>query len=139
MLTPKNLAALHARAFAGQSRGWSAEEFAALLETPLCFVVGDKRAFALGRAIADEVELLTIATAPEWRRQGLGRQVLLTFHAAARNRGANTSFLEVDAENKAAVALYLDMGYVQTAVRTGYYRHLDGTKSDALMLSASLT
>lgn len=66
------MAATHAAAFT-QSRPWTTGEFAELLSSPLSLVVGDERCFALFRVIADEAELLTIATHPDHQRQGLAR------------------------------------------------------------------
>ncbi|MGX0901483.1 ribosomal-protein-alanine N-acetyltransferase [Roseovarius sp. MBR-79] len=120
-MTPEALADTHARAFAGQGRAWSAAEFAALLASPHVFVSGDARGFALGRVIADEAELLTLATDPGHRRQGHARACLCAFAAEARARGAETAFLEVAEDNAAALALYAGAGFAQTARREGYY------------------
>jgi ribosomal-protein-alanine N-acetyltransferase len=131
----KALARLHADAFAGQSRAWQAAEFAALLDSPHVFAMGEPRAFALGRVIADEAELLTLATDPASRRQGRARACLAAFEHEARRRGAERAFLEVAASNGAAVALYLSEGYAQSARRKAYYRLEDGRRDDALVLS----
>ncbi len=120
-MTPEALADTHARAFAGQGRAWSAAEFAALLASPHVFVTGDARGFALVRVIADEAELLTLATDPDHRRQGHARACLVAFFAEARARGAATAFLEVAEDNAAALALYRGAGFTQTARREGYY------------------
>ncbi|WP_268956241.1 GNAT family N-acetyltransferase [Roseovarius salincola] len=136
-MTPAVMAALHGRAFLGQGRGWSEAEFADLLDSPHVFAVGDSRAFALGRVIADEAELLTLATAPESLRQGLGRAALVAYETQAMARGAQTSFLEVAADNNAARALYEMAGYHEAARRTGYYRR-DANAVDALILRRCL-
>ncbi|MDT8326360.1 MAG: GNAT family N-acetyltransferase [Roseovarius sp.] len=136
-MTPESMAQTHARAFAGQSRGWSAQEIADLLQSPLVFALGDARAFAIGRAIADEAELLTLATDPEHRRKGLARACLADFERAAQDRGALSAFLEVAADNAAARALYRFAGYEQIACRRGYYTRLDGAAVDALILQKS--
>ncbi|MAU52788.1 MAG: ribosomal-protein-alanine acetyltransferase [Roseovarius sp.] len=120
-MTPEALAATHARAFAGQGRAWSAAEFAALLASPHVFVTGDARGFALGRVIADEAELLTLATDPGHRRQGRAHACLAAFAEEAQARGAATAFLEVAEDNAAALALYAQAGFGETARRAGYY------------------
>lgn len=136
-MTPEALARLHARAFT-HPRPWTAQEFADLLASPHAFVTGDARGFAMGRVIADEAELLTIATDPDHRRAGLARTTLGAFHTAAQSRGATMAFLEVAADNAPARALYDAAGYVQTGLRKGYYRNRTGATVDALLLSRAL-
>jgi len=137
-MTPETLAATHARAFAGQGRGWSAAEFGDLLDSPHVFAVGDARAFALGRTITDEAELLTLATDPAHRRAGLARAALAAFEARARARGALRGFLEVAAGNTAARALYAEAGWREGARRRGYYPGPGGEAEDALVLEKHL-
>ena len=138
MMTPDEMAHLHARAFAGQGRAWSAQEFVDLLENTHVFSVGGTRSFALGRVIADEVELLTIATDPELQGQGLGRACLLRYESLAVAKGATSFFLEVAEDNAPARALYRRAGYHETARRSGYYRAPDGRRIDALILRKAL-
>lgn len=137
-MTPEEMAALHARAFAGQGQVWSAAEFASLCASDLVFVVGGANAFALGRVIVDEAELLTLATDPDQRRKGLGRAILARFEAEAGRRGALRAFLEVAAGNEAALALYRAAGYDHVARRAGYYSAPDGGREDALILEKQL-
>lgn len=133
-MTPEELASLHARAFAGQGRAWSAAEFTELLSSGPVFAVDGGQGFALGRVVAGEAELLTIATAPEARRQGIGARTLCTFEQEAMSGGAVRIFLEVAQDNRAAIALYLGAGYVEVARRAGYYRRPDGTRTDAIVM-----
>jgi ribosomal-protein-alanine N-acetyltransferase len=137
-MTPETLATCHARAFGNSGRAWSAEEFATLLGSAFVFAVGDARAFVLGRVIADEAEVLTLATDPDYRRKGLARACLTAFDASARARGATTAFLEVAEDNAPALALYRAAGYRETARRVGYYARSQGPKVDALILSKTL-
>ncbi|GAW34594.1 ribosomal-protein-alanine N-acetyltransferase [Roseovarius sp. A-2] len=133
-MTPEEMAACHARAFAGQGRAWTVVEFASLLESPLIFAVGNARAFALGRVIADEAELLTLACDPAQRRKGLGRACLASFEAGARARGAVTAFLEVAADNMMARGLYDTAGYAEITRRAGYYARAGITAVDAIVM-----
>ncbi|SLN22308.1 ribosomal-protein-alanine N-acetyltransferase [Roseovarius litorisediminis] len=137
-MTPEQMAHLHARAFASLGRAWSASEFADLLESPLCFGVGDARAFALGRVIGDDAELLTLATDPDHRRLGLARARLTAYETTAAERGATRTFLEVAQNNAAALALYLAAGYTETARRKNYYQTPDNSRVDALILQKQL-
>lgn len=138
-MTPSALADIHGRAFAGgAARAWSEAEFAELIASPLIFVVHRPGGFAMGRAVADEAELLTIATDPTHRRQGIGKAILTEFHAAAAERGATRVFLEVAADNRAARALYDGAGYLCIGQRRGYYTRPDHAGIDALVMERAV-
>jgi ribosomal-protein-alanine N-acetyltransferase len=137
VLSPQGLARVHAAAFT-QSRPWSADEFTAFLQSPLVFACGDERSFALVRIIADEAELLTIATHPNFQRQGLARTVMQDWQTAAHNRGATTCFLEVAADNKAARNLYLQEGFAPCGHRKDYYPRPDAASVDAIVMRKDL-
>ena len=136
-MTPEDMAATHAAAF-DRGRAWDAGEFSALLGRPGCFAVGDARCFALVRVAADEAELLTIATHPEHRRRGLARAVMRDWQAKAAHRGATRAFLEVAADNDAAIALYEGCGFSHRAVRPGYYARTGTAPVDALLMDRDL-
>ena len=136
-MTPAAMAALHARCFT-TPRPWTAAEFAALLAEPPVFATLAETGFALGRVVADEAELLTIAVAPEARRQGEGRALLDGFLRTARARGAETAFLEVAADNAAALALYRWSGFAEAGRRRGYYHSPGNPPVDALVMVKSL-
>ncbi|MCU9847355.1 ribosomal protein S18-alanine N-acetyltransferase [Defluviimonas sp. WL0024] len=132
---PERLAAIHRAAFS-HPRPWSATEIAALLTTPGAFLIVEDRGFLIGRAIAGEAELLTVAVAPAARRQGIGARLLAGFLDAARAAGAETAFLEVAADNAAALALYARHGFAETARRRGYYLTPGGSRVDAVLMAA---
>jgi len=132
------MAQVHAAAYR-MDRPWSLREFTDLLESPLVLALGDARAFILARVIADEAEILTIATDPAHRRQALARTLLDQFHAAAHTGGATRAFLEVAADNHAARALYEAAGYRQIGQRRAYYPRDTGPAADALILQRTLT
>lgn len=136
-MTPQDMAATHAAAFT-QSRPWSAAEFTALLDSPLVFVIGDPRCFALIRVVADEAELLTIATHPDHQRQGLARSLMRDWQVQAATRGAASAFLEVAADNASALALYLGEGFAEMGRRKGYYPRKGQPAVDAILLSRAL-
>ncbi len=110
-----------------------------LLQNPACFITGNAACFALFRVVADEVELLTIATHPDHQRQGLARACMAEWQGIARNNGAGRAFLEVAADNLAATALYLACGFEISGSRHGYYRRAKAIAVDALMMSRRLS
>lgn len=137
-MTPAALAALHARCFT-VPRPWGEGEFAGFLDDPLAFLLVEGDAgFLLGRAVAGEAELLTLAVAPEARRRGLGRKLVARFVYQARLRGAETAFLEVASDNAAARALYARCGFAESGLRRGYYRGPDGVAVDAVVMARGL-
>lgn len=135
--TPQSLATLHDRAFT-TPRPWSADEFASLLAQDTVFLVTVPTGFALGRAIAGEVELLTIAVDPNARRNGAGRSLMAQFEKEAIARDSTESFLEVAEDNVAALSLYRRGGYYESGKRRGYYRAQNGGFLDALVLRKDL-
>ena len=136
-MTPEAMAALHARCFT-TPRPWSAPEIAALLADRLCFALTDPAGFLIARAVAGEAELLTLAVAPEARRQGIAARLLAGFLAAARARAADTAFLEVAADNAAAIALYQAGGFARTGLRRAYYPRSGAPALDALVMARPL-
>ncbi|WP_254054759.1 GNAT family N-acetyltransferase [Pseudophaeobacter sp. EL27] len=135
--TPQEMARIHAAAFL-QSRPWSTEEFTSLLESPLSYACGDRRCFALVRVIADEAELLTIATDPEFQCQGLARRLMQDWQTLGQSRGAKTCFLEVAEDNCAAIALYLAEGFATCGRRSGYYARRNAAAVDAIVMQKEL-
>ncbi len=136
-MTPQDLAQIHGAAFE-DARGWSAQEFTTLLASPLCFVVEENLGFALGQVILDEAELLTIATLPEAQGRGIGRRNLAAFEATSAARGAVSAFLEVAADNVAAIALYEASGWQRSGRRAKYYARAGAPPVDALLLTKAL-
>lgn len=135
--SPEALARLHAACFS-TPRPWKATEFAELLRSRGTFLTLHEFGFALGRTIADEAELLTLAVDPSTRRVGIGRTLLAAYEAKARETGAAESFLEVAQDNLAAIHLYSSAGYTESGKRRGYYRDNDGNSVDALIMRKAL-
>jgi ribosomal-protein-alanine N-acetyltransferase len=102
------------------ARGWVAE------------VDGQVAAMLLLWYIVDEAHIATIAVHPDFRRQGLGEQILLSAIKAVHQEGARRVFLEVRVGNVAAQALYKKYGFEIAGVRPRYYRDND---EDALLMN----
>jgi len=136
-MTPTELAHIHALSFE-TPRPWDEKEFDSLLKSRGVFLVEDEASFALGRVVADEAELLTLAVHPNERSVGLGRARLSDFEAQAKKLGAQKSFLEVAANNSAAIALYLSAGYLKCGQRRAYYRRQNEDAVDAVVFEREL-
>lgn len=82
--------------------------------------------------IVDEAHIATIATHPDFRRQGIGKQLLLQALRAARTEGAKLAFLEVREGNTAAQSMYFKYGFEVTGRRPRYYKD---NNEDALLMT----
>jgi ribosomal protein S18 acetylase RimI-like enzyme len=73
----------------------------------------DGRAAAIGMSAAagDLAGVFLMRTAPEARRQGLARRILAALLARMAEGGVRTAFLQVEADNAPAVALYESDGF----------------------------
>ncbi len=133
------LHALHAQAF---EQPWSAAEIERLMRIMGGFgVVAEGTApqgFVLVRTVADEGEILTLAVAPAFRRQGVGRALVEAAAAEASRRGARAMFLEVAEDNPAAIALYEAAEFQAAGLRRAYYARPSARPADALVLRRTL-
>jgi ribosomal-protein-alanine N-acetyltransferase len=85
--------------------------------------------------IVDELHINAIAVRPQYRRQGIARQLLAHVLDDARAQGAKHAVLEVRASNSAAIRLYDTFGFATDSIRKGYY---PDPPEDALVLSRTL-
>jgi len=135
------LAALHAPAFPPEP--WDETALARLLALPGVFarlaLAGDEPVgFVLARVAVDEAEILTLAVLPGRRRRGAGRALVTAVAAAARAAGGTRLYLEVAADNAAALALYRGQGFAEVGRRRGYYVRAGAAPVDALVLARPL-
>lgn len=138
-MTRADLAGVEAIARASMPEAWTREGFASELErdTSIALVMRDDArpiAFAIGMAVVGELEIATIAVAPDARRRGVGRALLRALLVSARARGVTRAFLEVRASNAAAIALYAAHGFGVSGRRAKYYA--DG--EDAVLMASAL-
>ena len=82
--------------------------------------------------IIDEAHIATLATHPDFRRQGIGEQLMIAALLSARAEGAARAFLEVRAGNAAALALYGKYGFMVAGERPGYYKD---NNEDAILMN----
>lgn len=136
-MTPAQMAALHARCFT-VPRPWLAQEFAATLSDPLCFTLFESGGFLIGRAVADEAEILTLAVDPDARRRGVATLLVQGFLAKAKTQRAASVFLEVASNNDPAISLYLQAGFAKVGLRRGYYAHPNVAAIDAVVMSRAV-
>lgn len=120
---------------------WKAETFLHLLERSGCelMVLEDGEAgvvaYAVLWCILDQGELANLAVAQTHRRQGVGRRMLESAVARAREEGVKTLYLEVRVSNEAAIAMYRSAGFKDVGRRRKYY---DKPVEDALIMALEL-
>jgi [ribosomal protein S18]-alanine N-acetyltransferase len=82
--------------------------------------------------MVDEAHVTTFGVHPDWRRQGIGRHLLLNLAELSVAIGARRMTLEVRASNLGAQALYRSFGFEIAGRRHRYYSD-DG--EDALVMT----
>jgi len=125
------IAALDALCFGCEA--WSADQLAGSLALATTHGLGlceEERltGFALVQRLEGEAEILTLGIDPARQRQGLGERLLHEILALAVE---TTVFLEVAADNTAAIRLYEKAGFRLFGRRPAYYNR-SGDKIDAL-------
>jgi len=86
----------------------------------------------VGWLLVDEIHVATIATHPDFRRQGIARSLLSYTLQRAADEGAQSSFLEVRESNLAAQEMYRQFGYEVAGRRKRYYKDND---EDAILMT----
>lgn len=114
---------------------WSKNQFAQELTNPVaaidCLMIdGTIAGYLCSWMICGEMQILNIATAPAYRRQGIGRRLLEQVLARGHRQGLTGVWLEVRASNLSAILLYENLGFEHQGQRRGYYP--DG--EDALIM-----
>ena len=82
--------------------------------------------------MVDEAHITTFGVHPEWRRRGVGRQLLIALVELSEQMRASRMTLEVRAGNQAAQELYRRFGFIVAGRRARYYTD-DG--EDALIMT----
>ena len=128
-----HLARLHEAAFA---LAWTQDAFEGLLARPAVEAFANSDGFILMQNLgsnedANEAEILTLAVTPSARRSGLG---LALFSHALAALSCTRVFLEVAADNHAALALYEKLGFTEIGLRKAYYKTHAGAHVDGVMM-----
>ncbi len=131
---------------ADSSAHWTPQQWLDIFhtETParLAWVAEEKRegkshacGFLVAQSSGPEWELENIAVLSQFRRRGLGRELLHALLAAARLQAAERIYLEVRESNDAAIRLYQGSGFQLLSRRRAYYL---SPSEDALIMVHTL-
>lgn len=115
---------------------WSVSAFEYELKNPLSVwlvAVEDRlvAGYVGSQTVMDASDMMNIAVAPAFRRQGIAEKLIDMLILQLMERGSNSLTLEVRASNMPAIALYEKLGFTQVGRRPNYYRN---PKEDALIL-----
>src|SRR5438477_11972087 len=78
-------------------------------------------AFLIYWLVHDEVHILNVAVAPEQRRKGFARMLMVETERRAHQAGAALMTLEVRRSNHSALDLYREFDYRAVGVRPNFY------------------
>lgn len=68
-----------------------------------------------------ESDILDITVLPEKRNHGIGEKLMTGLFARAKEKGVDTTYLEVRVSNAPARHLYQKLGFQETGLRKNYY------------------
>ncbi|MEQ9504841.1 MAG: GNAT family N-acetyltransferase [Hyphomonas sp.] len=130
-------AALHVLCF---DDPWSEAAFAAHLGASDAASLGwfeDAKlvAFALFQNVAGEADLLTVATDPARRSEGLARHLLTALITSLLAAGIQRFTLDVAEDNHAARHLYTTLGFTEDGRRPRYYTAGRAVPVDGVLMS----
>jgi [ribosomal protein S18]-alanine N-acetyltransferase len=117
---------------------WSKESLGESLLSSTAWIAeynGRVAGFLVGRAVADEFEILNMAVSPKHRRLGIAGRLVDEALCWSRTAGARRAYLEVRASNAAAISLYLGHGFTECGRRARYYL---SPSEDAILLSMGI-
>ena len=83
------------------------------------------------QSVMGEADMMNIAVDDFYRRQGIGKKLVLTLIEHLRAKAVHSLTLEVRASNDNAIGLYQGLGFAQVGRRPNYY---SSPKEDALIL-----
>lgn len=124
------LAEMHAKCF---NKSWTSENFKSLLTNKFneVIIISDEKetpmGFVMYQNIQRELEILTICTLPDYRKQGVAKKLI-------NSLDGDKIFLDVDEGNLPAVNLYKTLHFKVETKREKYYSN----GNTALVMSKNL-
>ena len=122
------------------SAPWSERSIASELTNEYSLWLVEERdgiavAYVGSQSCPPEADVMNVAVAPEFRRQGIGEGLMVALMDALRDKGMESLTLEVRASNSPAIALYDRLGFTEVGRRPNYYTD---PREDALIMRKEL-
>lgn len=115
---------------------WSENSIASELNNRLsCWLVALEGDVVIGyvgsQTVLGETDMMNIAVHPDYRNQGVAKNLIQTLMDTLSGQGSHSLMLEVRQSNEPAKNLYASLGFETVGIRKNYYRN---PKEDALIL-----
>ena len=116
---------------------WSENSIASELNNRLsCWLVALEGDVVIGyvgsQTVLGETDMMNIAVHPDYRNQGVAKNLIQTLMDTLSGQGSHSLMLEVRQSNEPARNLYASLGFETVGIRKNYYRN---PKENALILS----
>ena len=136
LMTPEHVSSVAQLEKQCFSMPWSEKAISGELTNPLSLWLvavknGDVVGYVGSQSVCGEADMMNIAVEEAFRRQGVGKQLVLELISQLRQREVHSLTLEVRASNNGAIDLYTCLGFMQVGRRPNYYSN---PKEDALIL-----
>jgi len=120
---------------------WPRQVFEMELKSPRSYTrvskMGEKViGYVVAWTVYDEGHILNIAVLPEFRRMGIGEDLMRDCLDYFSRRRAKYALLEVRISNIGAMKLYEKLGFRSIGIRRGYY---NDTGEDAIVMMLTLS
>lgn len=100
-------------------------------------VKSDVVGYCLYQVVFEQAEILRIGTHPDYQRQGIASQLFTVLNNELKANKVDSLLLEVRADNRPAIALYEQQGFILIHRRKGYYQQPHQPAVDALIMQRS--
>ena len=115
---------------------WSENSIASELNNRLsCWLVALEGDVVIGyvgsQTVLGETDMMNIAVHPDYRNQGVAKNLIQTLMDTLSGQGSHSLMLEVRQSNEPAKNLYASLGFETVGIRKNYYRN---PKENALIL-----
>ena len=122
------------------SAPWSERSIASELQNEYSLWLVEERdgvavAYVGSQSCPPEADVMNVAVAPAFRRQGVGEGLMVALMDSLRAKGMESLTLEVRASNSPAIALYDRLGFTEVGRRPNYYTD---PREDALIMRKEL-